>query len=69
MFLNIAEIDGCSTSKKEGVTMPACPHCHIFKGLWSPLSAGEDGQFVCKVNPAHRFTRDGEGNFHSISGS
>jgi hypothetical protein len=28
----------------------------------------ENGYFVCKINLSHRFTRDGEGNFHTISG-
>lgn len=44
--------------------MPACPNCHTFKGLWSPLSE-RDGFFVCKVDSSHKFTRDRDGNFHS----
>ncbi|MFH0738095.1 MAG: hypothetical protein V1827_05435 [Candidatus Micrarchaeota archaeon] len=47
--------------------MPACPHCHIYKGLWSPLAQGENGHFVCKMNVSHRFTRDRDGNFHSVT--
>ncbi|MFN7990893.1 MAG: hypothetical protein U0R44_01915 [Candidatus Micrarchaeia archaeon] len=47
--------------------MASCPDCHIFKGLWSPLSKNDSDQYVCKVNPAHRYTRDREGNFHTIS--
>jgi hypothetical protein len=49
--------------------MPACPHCHIYKGLWSPLTRNEDGQFICRINLTHRFTRDRDGNFHAISGA
>jgi hypothetical protein len=48
--------------------MPACPHCHIYKGLWSPLTRNDDGQFICKINMAHKFTRDQDGNFHALSG-
>lgn len=43
--------------------MPSCPTCHIFKGLWSPMSRNND-IFVCSVDGSHRFTRDREGNFH-----
>ncbi len=46
--------------------MPACPNCHIFKGLWSPL-AEKNGIFVCKIDGSHRYTRDKDGNFHSHS--
>jgi len=46
--------------------MPACPHCHIFKGLWSPLT-DKDGVYSCKINVTHKFTRDKSGNFHSIA--
>ena len=46
--------------------MPACPDCHIFKGLWSELTEKE-GVFVCKVNIAHRYKRDKDGNFHSVN--
>ena len=45
--------------------MPACPDCHIFKGLWSPL-AEKEGVFVCKIEIAHRYTRDKDGNFHTV---
>ncbi len=45
--------------------MPACPHCHVYQGLWSPLSRNEEGLFICKINLAHKFTRDKDGNFHS----
>lgn len=44
--------------------MPACPQCHIYQGLWSPLKENQ-GFFVCSVNNMHRFTRDRDGNFHS----
>ncbi|MFH1785981.1 MAG: hypothetical protein ABH842_06135 [Candidatus Micrarchaeota archaeon] len=45
--------------------MPACPDCHIFQGLWSPMNE-KKGVFVCKANKQHIFTRDKEGNFHSV---
>jgi len=51
---------------KEVLPMPACPNCHIFKGLWSPLAKTNDNVFVCKMNGAHKYTRDAEGNFHSV---
>jgi hypothetical protein len=46
--------------------MPACPNCHVYKGMFSPLNRNESGFFVCKSNNMHRFTRDKEGNFHSV---
>lgn len=45
--------------------MPACPQCHIYKGLWSPLKQDKEGHFICSVNSMHKFTRDRDGNFHS----
>lgn len=48
--------------------MPACPDCHIFKGLWSELKE-EKSVFVCRINPAHKYTRDSDGNFHSTTKS
>lgn len=49
--------------------MKACPHCHIYKGLWSPMTMNDNGQFVCRIDVAHRFTRDVDGNFHPIRGN
>ncbi|NYZ74574.1 hypothetical protein H0O00_05500 [Candidatus Micrarchaeota archaeon] len=46
--------------------MPACPNCHVYKGLWSPLSANNEGVFVCKINSSHKYKRDRDGNFHSV---
>jgi len=46
--------------------MPACPNCHIYQGLFSPLNRDDKGLFVCKNNQAHKFTRDKDGNFHSV---
>lgn len=46
--------------------MPACPNCHIYQGLFSPLSRNDAGVFVCKCNSTHKFTRDRDGNFHSV---
>ncbi|MBD3210658.1 hypothetical protein GF318_04730 [Candidatus Micrarchaeota archaeon] len=45
--------------------VPACPHCHIYKGLWSPMVKSKDGIFICKADMTHKFKRDREGNFHS----
>jgi len=47
--------------------MPACPTCHIFKGLWSDLKLADDGTYVCGIDRTHRFNRDKDGNFHSVS--
>lgn len=47
--------------------MSACPDCHIYKGLWSPLTKNDKGVFVCRINAAHKYTRDNEGNFHTVS--
>jgi len=44
--------------------MPACPTCHIYEGLWSPLNQ-KDGMFVCQVNRLHKFTQDKDGYFHT----
>jgi hypothetical protein len=44
--------------------MSACPHCHIYKGMWSPLSRKKDGTYICQTNGKHRFKRDNEGNYH-----
>jgi len=46
--------------------MPACPNCHVYKGLWSPLSSTSEGVFVCKINVSHKYKRDKDGNFHSV---
>ncbi|MBI5047004.1 hypothetical protein HZC07_04730 [Candidatus Micrarchaeota archaeon] len=46
--------------------MPACPNCHIFNGLWSPLSVTKEEIYVCKANGAHKYKRDTDGNFHSV---
>ncbi len=46
--------------------MASCPNCHIYQGLWSPLTQTEGGQYICKVNSTHRFTRDRDGNFHTV---
>lgn len=47
--------------------MPACPNCHVYKGLWSPLSESKGGVYICKVNITHKFTRDNDGNFHTVN--
>lgn len=44
--------------------MPACPTCHVYNGMWSPLKE-KNGLFVCQSNSMHAFTRDNDGNFHS----
>lgn len=45
--------------------MPSCPTCHIYKGLWSELK--QNGElYICKIDLTHKFTRDKEGNFHSV---
>jgi hypothetical protein len=46
--------------------MVACPSCHIFKGLFSDMKQNKKDVFVCPANPSHKFTRDKEGNFHSV---
>ncbi len=46
--------------------MASCPNCHIYQGLWSPLTQNASGQYICKANSAHKFTRDNDGNFHSV---
>ncbi|MGV8085753.1 MAG: hypothetical protein ACP5N9_05895 [Candidatus Bilamarchaeum sp.] len=46
--------------------MPACPDCHIFKGLWSELKESNESKFVCSINRTHVYTRDKEGNFHAV---
>jgi len=46
--------------------MSSCPTCHIYKGLWSPLNKNKEGVYICKVNGMHKFTRDTDGNFHSV---
>lgn len=48
----------------KGEKMPTCPDCHIYQGLWSELRKSENGEFVCKVNPAHIYTRDKKGYFY-----
>ncbi len=47
--------------------MASCPHCHVYNGLWSPLNQNQQGQYVCKVNSMHKFSRDKDGNFHTIA--
>ena len=44
--------------------MPACPTCHLYSGLWSPLNEKE-GMFVCQNNRLHKFTPDKDGYFHT----
>ncbi|MBI5227508.1 hypothetical protein HY988_02870 [Candidatus Micrarchaeota archaeon] len=46
--------------------MPACPNCHTYKGLWSPLSESNEHVFSCKIDLTHKFKRDKDGNFHSF---
>ena len=46
--------------------MVACPHCHIYKGIFSDMKQNSEGKYVCPANPAHKFTRDSDGNFHLI---
>jgi len=46
--------------------MPACPSCHVYKGLFSPLSRKDGEVYVCSIDHKHAFKRDKEGNFHSV---
>ncbi len=46
--------------------MPGCPECHIRKGLFSNLQKREDGTWICPHNLGHKYTRDKDGNFHSV---
>ena len=46
--------------------MPGCPNCHIYRGIFFELKKNKEGVYVCPSNPAHRYRRDGDGNFHSV---
>jgi len=48
------------------IPMPGCPSCHIYKGLFSALKKSREGAYVCPANPAHKFRRDKDGNFHTV---
>lgn len=45
--------------------MLSCPNCYIYKGTWIPLTE-KNGIFYCKDEPAHKYTRDKDGNFHTV---
>lgn len=48
------------------ITMVACPHCHIYKGMFSDMTENKEGVYVCPADFRHRFNRDKDGNFHKI---
>jgi len=50
----------------QGDPMSACPHCHIYKGLWSPLIRSKDNIYICQSDVSHRFSRDRDGNYRAV---